>query len=88
MPPPKPQSQNKTSQEVNGDLTEFTEVLEYETFSMAITVVDDMVLVPPVINPPEVAPFPFKIDLPPSLPQPLPLPSPPHVPPPLSLPLL
>ena len=45
------QYQNEKSQEGNGDLTLFAEVLNYETIIMAITVVSDIVLVAPVINP-------------------------------------
>ena len=72
-PPPKPQSKNKTAQEDNGASTALTAVLDNKTLAMSCTVVSDSVIVSPVRNPPSVAPFPFKIDVPPPLPPPLPL---------------
>ena len=48
-----------------------------KTLTMSSTVVTDLVVVAPVRNPPEVAPFPFQINVPPPLLPPIaPSPSP------------
>ena len=83
MPPTKPQPQNETAQEGNGDSTFLTAVLYDEMLTMTSTVVSDPVIVAPVRNPPAVVTFPLEIDVPPPLPLQLLPPSPPHLQPPL-----
>ena len=53
-PPPEPQSQNKTSQEDNGDFTILLAVLDYKTITMASIVVAGWVRISQVKNPPAV----------------------------------
>ena len=89
MPPPptRPQPQNKTSQEGNCASTILTTVLDNETLTMAITFVDNSIIVAPTRKPPAVATFPLKIGVTPPLPPPLTPPYPPHVPLPLPAPI-
>ena len=83
LPPPKPQHQNKTSQEGNSSLTVLTVVLDRETLTLDITFFYDPVVIYQARKTPVAEPFPLQMDVPPPLPPPILSPSPPHVPPPL-----
>ena len=83
LPPPENQPQNKTAQVGNGVLNVLTAVLDKKTFTMAITVIYDTVVVDPVRKISSAAPFTLQIDVPPPLPTPLLPPPSPHATPPL-----
>ena len=82
-----PEYQRKTALEVNGASTVLKEVLDGVNMTMASTVFSDPVVVDKVKNPPAVAQFILKINVPIPLPPPLPYPYTPHVTPPLPKPL-